>query len=314
MVHVPQYVAGGRHELKGIPASAVIAAYHLASQLAPLLPRAAAYPLCDRLGDQFWFCNPPARRAVRDNLRHVLGDEPPERLVRQVFRHGARNYYDTFTIPTFSSQALLDLVVVQSWEHLDQALAAGGGAIMVAVHLSSVALAGQVVAARSHAVTSVVEPVEPPQLMELLTRLRSGGGIRVLPLGPDLTRELLAALRRNEVVGLIMDRDIAGTGVTVEFFGSETRLPGGAALLALRTGAPIIPAVAVRRADDRFDGRVGPPIEVERGADLRDSIRLTTRRIAQRFEQDIGAQPEQWTVYQPVWPSPSGSGGRRPSA
>jgi lauroyl/myristoyl acyltransferase len=311
VVHVPQYVAGGRRELTGIQASVVIAAYRLASRLAPLLPRAAAYPLCDRLGDQFWRFNRPARRAVRDNLRHVLGHSPPEYLVRQVFRHGARNYYDTFIIPTLGSQALLDLVAVQGWEHLDKALAAGGGAIMVAAHLSSVALAGQVVAARGHALTSVVEHVEPPELMGLLTRLRSGGGVRVLPLGPDLTRELLAVLRRNEVVGLIMDRDIVGTGVTVEFFGSETRLPGGAALLALRTGAPILPAVTVRRADDRFEGRVGPPIAVERGADLRDSIRLTTRRIAERFEQDIAAQPDQWTVYQPVWPSPSGGGGER---
>src|SRR5207247_292428 len=105
------------------------------------------------------------------------------------------------------------------------------------------------IAARGYAVTSVVERIEPPELNDLLLRLRNAGGIRLIPLGADLMKEFLAALRRNEVVALVMDRDIAGTGVTVEFFGAETSLPSGAALLALRTGAPIISALAVRTAD-----------------------------------------------------------------
>jgi phosphatidylinositol dimannoside acyltransferase len=261
----------------------------------------------------FWLFNKRARWAVQDNLRHVLGHEPRARMVFQVFRHGARNYYDTFLIPSLSRSALLDLVSVEGWPNLDRALASGRGAIMVGVHLSSVALAGQVVAAQGYRVTTVVEPVEPAELMRLLTRLRSAGGVRVLPLGSDLVKELLAVLRRNEVVGLIMDRDVAGTGVAVDFFGSETELPSGAALLAIRTGARILPAVAVRTANDRFVGRIDPPVEIECGADTRQTIRRTTRRIAERFERHIAAHPEQWTVYQPVWRSPP-RGGRRTAA
>jgi KDO2-lipid IV(A) lauroyltransferase len=206
-------------------------------------------------------------------------------------------------IPTLNPDQILELVPVEGWKHLDAALSAGSGAIMVGVHLSSVALAAQVIAARGYPVTSVAERVEPPELEELLRRLRSAGGVRILPLGPELTREFVACLRRNEVVGLVMDRDIAGTGVAAQFFDAPANLPSGAALLALRTGAPILPAFAVRTAENRFAGHIDPPIEVERISDLRESIRLTTRRIAERFEQHIGRNPEQWTVFQPVWPS-----------
>jgi lauroyl/myristoyl acyltransferase len=280
---------------------AVLLGYQLGSRLAPLLPRRAAYRFADLVGDIAWLLNRPGRHAVRQNLSHVLGRQPPWRLVRQVFRHGTRNYYDTFLIPNLSSAEILELVRVQNWSDLDRALQAGHGAIMVGVHLSSVALAGQVIAARGHDVTTVVERVEPPDLFELLVRLRSGGGLRVLPLGSDLMRQLIAVLRRNGVVALVMDRDIAGTGVEVDFFGAPASLPSGAALLSLRTGAPILSAVAVRASDDRFDGQIDSPIVVERGSSVAESVKRTTRLIASRFERHIRAHPEQWTVFQPLW-------------
>lgn len=278
------------------------------------MPRSAAYPVCDALGDLFWLAHREGRRAVRANLTRVLGAPPPWRLVRTVFRHGARNYYDTFLIPSLSREALQQLVISHGWENLEQALSAGRGAIMVGVHLSSVALAGQLVGARGYPITAVVERVEPPELHELLVRLRSAGGVRIVALGANLMRELVAALRRNEVVGLIMDRDIAGTGVPVPFFGAETRLPGGAAALALRTGAPILPAVAVRRRDQRFEGWIEPPVAIERLPDLQSSVAATTRRIAERFERYIRAYPEQWTVFQPLWPTNRDGLGRSKNA
>jgi len=306
-------VAGGRSKLTRLRQQATYLAFRMASQIAPHVPRALAYRISDVAGDLFWVLNGPARRAVRANLRHVLGRAPEPGLIRQAFRHGARNYYDTLIIPTLGPERLLSLVPVRGWEHLDQALGEGRGVIIVGVHLSSVALAGQVIAARGHAVTSIAERVEPPGLMQLLTRLRSGGGVRVLPQGSDTIRELLAALRRNEIVGLVADRDITGTGVTARFFDAETQLPAGGALLAIRTGAPLLSAVAVRTADDRFEALIDPPIEVERGADRSETVRQTTRRVAERFERHIASHPEQWTVYQPVWPRSDRRTGRTDS-
>ena len=282
--------------------SATYLAFRLGERLAPAIPRPLGYRLADAAGDLLWLFNRGGRWAVRWNLAHVLGRAPPWRLVRAVFRHAARNYYDTFIIPTLSRSDLLALVRVPSWAPLDEALSGGRGAIMVGGHISSVALAGQVVAAGGYPITGVAERVEPPELDVLLHRLRSAGGIRMLPLGRDTSRALLAALARNEVVGLVTDRDVAGTGVEVPFFGSSARLPAGAALLAIRSGAPILSAVAYRAADGRFRGEIGEPIPIERRASLSESVLATTRRIGERLERIIAAHPEQWTVFQPVWP------------
>ena len=273
----------------------------LGVQLAPALPRSLGYHLADFAGDLAWLGNHAARRAVEGNLRRIQGTTPSWRAVRQVFRHGARNYYDTLIIPSLTTAALIDLVRAEGWHHLDEALRGGHGAIMVGVHLSSVALAGQVVAAKGYAVTSVVEKVDPPELHDLLVRLRSGGGVRIVPLGVDVFRQLLAVLRRNEIVALVMDRDISGTGVVVDFFDAQAKLPSGPALLALRSGAPILPVAAVRAPDGRFRGWISGPLWVEPGTDARESVRRTTQRIAVQLERLIGTFSTQWTVFQPFW-------------
>ena len=91
-------------------------------------------------------------------------------------------------------------------------------------------------------VAAVAERLEPPELSEWFLELRQQLGMEIIPLDS-------AAPRRNrprpscaaKILCLLCDRDLSGTGVEVEFFGERTRLPGGPAVLALRTGAPLLP-------------------------------------------------------------------------
>ncbi|MBI4494801.1 MAG: hypothetical protein HY690_18650 [Chloroflexi bacterium] len=287
-----------------LSARAVALAFCLVAFVFRAIPPGLAYPVCDLIGDLASVVARGARRAVEANLRHVLGArQPPDRrLVRQVFRNGARNYYDTFRIPALSGPALERLVQAEGWEHLEAARAGGRGAILVGAHLSSVSLAGQIVARRGYPLVAVVEPIQPRWLFELLARLRAGHGARLLPLGLKAMAELVAALRRNEVVGLIADRDIGRTGLLVPFFDAPASMPSGPAALALRTGAPILVAVALRKPDGTFWGVIEPPLALARTGDLRRDIERATCQIARRFEYYIRHDPAQWTVFQPVWP------------
>ena len=116
MLHLSKYVARGGRDLIGRLPSVTYLAFSLGERLAPRIPRRAGYELADAAGDVMWRSNRAGRRAVESNLTRVLGRPPPRRLVREVFRHGARNYYDTFIIPTLSRAELLDLVRVANWE------------------------------------------------------------------------------------------------------------------------------------------------------------------------------------------------------
>jgi phosphatidylinositol dimannoside acyltransferase len=115
-------------------------------------------------------------------------------------------------------------------------------------------------------------------------------------------RELLSALRRNELLGLVTDRDINGTGPRIEFFGAPTTFPDGAAALAVRTGAPILAAVARLRPDGGFDGLIEPALDVPTTGDAKQDVLALTRAVAARLEYHIASHPQQWTVFQKRWP------------
>jgi KDO2-lipid IV(A) lauroyltransferase len=112
----------------------------------------------------------------------------------------------------------------------------------------------------------------------------------------------MAALRNGRVAGLLCDRDLTGDGVDVEFFGEKTKLPGGPALLSVRTGAPILPCCALFEGDHRR-GIVLPPIDTTRRAGLREDVARITQELADSLAGLIRLAPEQWHVFQPNWPS-----------
>jgi lauroyl/myristoyl acyltransferase len=285
-----------------------VAAHRVAIWLAGNVPPHLAYPVLDRLADLVRLALPGSRQAVERNVAQILAGHGSARgrrhawALRGVFRHAVRNYYDTFRLPAMSDQDVRDTVVLRGQEHLQAALALGRGAIIVSAHVSSLALTTQALLLLSNTGGTVaVEAVDPPELLDLLVRVRGSHGLRYRALGPGLFGELTATLRQNELVCLLVDRDVGGTGVVLDFFGRPVRLPTGPALLALRTGAPIIPAFVSRRPDGRFDGRINSPIVLPPTHDRRAALTEITGLIARHLEYHIGRYPEQWTVLQDIW-------------
>jgi KDO2-lipid IV(A) lauroyltransferase len=194
-------------------------------------------------------------------------------------------------------------MVCEGLEHLEAALAAGTGAIVALPHLGGWEFGGAWLGTKGYRMTVVAERVEPPELFDWFVELRRRLGLTVVPLGPGAGSAVLRALKENEVVGLVSDRDIPGSGVEVEFFGERTTLPSGAATLALRTGAPILTAAIYFDGPRGHHAVVRPPIPVERKGKLRDDVTRVTQVVAHELEALIRAAPDQWHLLQPNWPS-----------
>jgi len=250
------------------------------------------------------------------HMRRILisecatGVEPDARLVRRWSRRSyveyGRYWLDGARLPYVSASRVRGRMMFDegSEERLRAAAAEGRGVVMALPHVGSWEWGGAWLALEDMPMTAVVERIEPERLFEWFLAQRAKMGLTGVPLGEgSSSTALIRTLKSGAVVGLVSDRDLVGSGVDVEFFGERTTLPGGAATLALRTGAALLPVIVYSGPGNWHTGVVHPPLDTTRSGSLRADVQRLTQELATIFEQFILRQPEQWHLYQPNWPS-----------
>jgi phosphatidylinositol dimannoside acyltransferase len=272
--------------------------------LAARLPRPLGYALAvmvARLAYVF------ARKA-RARLEQNLGTALPELTERQLhklawrnFRNHSKAYADLMRLPVARVEDLRALLRIQGMEHLEAARARGRGVLVVSAHMGSWEVAAAIWSATVAPVSLFAEELEPRELYEWYRCTRARLGISVLPLTRSGLRQVLQALDNQEMVVTAIDRDIMGTGITVDFFGRPARIPEGPAAIALRKGTPLLPVAVYRLPDDTFQAYGYPPIFAEATGDRAADVRRVTGELVRRLEEMIRAHPDQWHVPHPIW-------------
>ncbi len=254
------------------------------------------------------------RDALAKNLAVVcpeLDADQIDRLVRQGFASYARYWAETLRLPSLPAETIDAGMRVTGFEHIENARSRGFGPILALPHLGGWEWAAAYLGRVVHIpVSAVVERLEPEDLFEWFVELRQSYGVSVIPLGPGAISQLAAAVRDRHVVCLLSDRDIAGGGVEVTFFGRTVTMPAGPALLARRTGAPLHPCAVYFEAAVGRPAAIGhhciiePEIEIVRAGSLRADVAATTQRVAHALERLVERAPEQWHVLEPRFDEP----------
>lgn len=277
----------------------------LASVLAAVLPIRISYAIAIAIGQLVYTSWGEKRRSAIANMRCVLGPDVSEAVVRRMARNSFRHYCKyvvEFLRFGRRSEEVAALVNTTGLHNIDAALEAGKGAIIVGLHFGNWDLAGAVLASRGYPVNVVAESFEPAKLNALIQKPRLNSGLRIIPVDAA-SHGVLRALRRNEILGLLIDRPDFKDGVPVRFCGAITSVPAGAAALALRTGARILPGILVRLPNNTFRGIVGPAIAFEPTGDYEHDIQALTQRVFEALEAFVYAYPDQWYMFRPMWPA-----------
>ena len=276
----------------------------LGSSVARILPLRISYALGAAIGDLVFYTWRNKRNAAIANMRQVLGPDVAEAEVRRTARASYRNYLkytvDFLRFPSLDCQAIKRATTIVGTENLDRALAAGKGVIFVSVHFGHFDLGAAVLAISGYPVNAVVDTFTPPKLNELIQRQRKEKGVKVIPI-ETAGRAVLRALRQNEILGLLVDRPMPGEGVRVDFCGAPIEVPAGAAALALKTGAPIVPGYLLKASDKAFHGVIMPSIEAKPSGDLRRDIVTVTQQFMRALEEGVRRHPDQWYMFRHMW-------------
>jgi len=280
-----------------------------AATIAQRLPARPLYAFAVAMGEVGYVAWTAKRKIAKHNFSIVLGrpstDREVARVARRSFRNFAKYIVEIMRFPLLGIADFERLVTIDGWENLRGALALGKGVIFVSIHFGNFELGGARISDEIP-LNVIADELENQRLMDLLVGNRAHKNITLLT--PDgAAKKVLQALRRNEMVGLMMDlgpRAQAFETVDAEFFGTLTAFPAVAASLARVSGAPIVVSACVRHRDNTFTGFAQTPIHVERTKQAAEDVQRATQAIARGLETFVRRWPDQWYIFRPMWPQP----------
>jgi len=272
-----------------------------------LVPRRIVPPIAFVSGLVTYLLATRQRRGLRFNLRVVTGRKNVERLMISCLYKYCRNWTDVMLMLRLHGSRLQALIGRRSSQNaLDEALAAGNGAILVSPHLGNWELGGLGLADLGYRL-NVLTFREPDQKVnDLREKVRGERGIGIIYVDRDDASplaiiEAINALRRNEVLCLLGERDGSSNTIQLDFFGRSTSFPSGAAYLALASGAPVIP-VFVPLEGDLYATLMEEPIYFRGGhGQHAQAIQSGMQRLAAVFEDYIRRYPDQWYNFFDFW-------------
>jgi lauroyl/myristoyl acyltransferase len=270
-------------------------------RIARWLPEKWTLAIFERLSARSMRRNAQRRAAVEDLLAPVVGDEAVPPLVPEAFRWYGRYWAETFRMQDLTDDELNARFTCIGYEHIDAAFKSGRGGVLATPHIGNWDAGGRWVANR-WPLTVVAEVLRPRMLFDRFVEHRRALGMTIVPLerGGDATAKCLERLSKGELIALVADRDLSGSGVEVTMFGHRTKMPAGPAVLALRTGAPLIPACIYQHNDGTWVAKVLPAIDPPT-AETSEAVAIMTQRLADCFEDLIAAEPSQWHVFNKYW-------------
>ena len=182
---------------------------------------------------------------------------------------------------------------VDGWEHIDDALRGGQGALLVTGHLGNWELGGSYIAARGVRVDAIARHMSNRLFERYLTRVREHFGVRVV-FDERAVRQTPRSVRENRIVGFLADQGVAGLASTyVPFFARLAKTPRGPAVFALKMKVPVIFVVAVREPSGQYRLVVESIDVVDTGDREADTVALVAHYTA-RLEHWVRQYPGQY--------------------
>jgi len=264
-----------------------------------LLSWSAAQGVGRGIGTLGWTLSRRDRRRALDHIALAFPEMPEaERrsLGRACFRHHGTTLGECLHLFRCDCRDVASHVEIRGWEEVEKVRTAGRPILILTGHCGNWELLAAAINCRGLEMAVVARPLDQPDQQNLLAGLRERfGTVTIARGGEGAARQLLATLRRGGALGMLIDQDTKVDGVWVPFFDRPAFTPVGAAKIALRQHAAVIPTFIERLPDGRHVATFQPPLG------LPDDPREATALMTARIEEQVRKRPEQWVWMHRRW-------------
>lgn len=277
--------------------------YLLAWKLIGYLPEKSAYKLANLASDWIYKKNGKGIKRLRSNYRRVrpnISEVELEALTKLGMRSYMRYWFDTFRLNKWSKERIIQTTKVNDEHLLRDPIAKKLGCIVALPHAGNWDHAAAYFCSTGINLTTVVEQLKPEAIFKKFLDYRQSIGIEAISHKEKSIPILTQRLEMGKLVALVADRDMSRNGVEVDFLGGVAKMPSGPALLALKTGAPLITAYISylpSGIEIFFDETISLPTS---GSEA-EKIKLITQSIADNFARKIRENPVDWHMLQRIW-------------
>jgi len=268
-----------------------------------ILPEKTAYQLANFVSDQILRKNGKGIQRLRSNYKRVvpnISNSALEALTKEGMRSYLRYWFDTFRLNKWSKSRIIETTFVVRENLLRDPIETKKGCIIALPHAGNWDHAAAYFCSTGIPITAVVERLKPEAIFKKFLAYRQSIGIEAISHREKTIPILMERLNQGKLVALVADRDMSRNGIEVNFLGGIAKMPAGPAILAIKSGSPLVTAY-IRYLDEGIEITFDETIQLPISGSEEEQIRIVTQSMADNFAKRIQDSPVDWHMLQRIW-------------
>lgn len=275
-----------------------------------VVPRNIWLSFCGWLGSIAYYIAAETRVLTLRHLSMAFPDKSKSEiaaLAKDNFKMLGRNAGDVLrsTKTVKSLQDVERIMITYGLENYEKADAKGKGVVFIACHMGAFDLQVTSMAMRGFRPNIVGTPLKDKRLNDLLWKHRNAHGAIAIERGKETFR-MIKVLKSGGSVALLIDQDTKVKNVFVNFFGMPAATPVGGTVLAMKTGAAVVPTYIYMGKDNIHQMYILPEIPMKITGDEEKDLVYNTQLMTNFIEEQIRNHPEQWVWMHERWKTKPG--------
>jgi KDO2-lipid IV(A) lauroyltransferase len=262
------------------------------------LPEGFALWTGRQIGRAGYYLDWEHRNITLQNLHLAFGQEKSKEEIRFIAQKTFQNLgmmaIEFFRIPKLEKEDFKKKVIVEGLDEALKLLEMKKGGLLLVGHFGNWELMGFMSRMIGNPILVIAKPIQQKRIDQWITKIRKVAGLELIP-PENASQKVIQALSHNRLIGILIDqRAKRSRGVWTDFFGKKAPTHPGLAVLALKTGAPVVPVFMIRDGFQKHRLMIKEPLKIIHTGDIKKDVEANTQLFNNTLESMIRQYPDQW--------------------